>query len=320
MQRTPAAVSFENHPTCIDRCLSSKIPARSAIRWTRSTELQSAGRLGLTMNASMPIRIAIPEPTSADTEYNQRSLPPYIAALHAVGATPIVVPLHERPDRVAKLLSTTQGVLLPGSGFDVDPERYGQQPILACGPADAPRTAVDELLLQDAFNLHKPIFGICHGAQTLNVWRNGSLIQDLPSILGLSVNHSPGRAVVEAHPVAITPGSRLSAIHESAKKSEGTRRDSSDAQLTQRSPLVNSSHHQAIHQVGDNLRVAAVSPVDGVIEAVELDSPEQWVVAVQWHPERTYTSSALSRALFADFVHAAEAWQPRRIEESVATS
>src|ERR1700690_1478840 len=128
---------------------------------------------------SMTIRIAIPEPTSSDTEYNQRALPQYIAALHAAGATPVIVPLHERQDRVARVLAGVQGILLPGSLYDVDPERFGATRIPECGPADPGRTAVDELLLQDAFNLRKPILGICHGAQTLNVWLNGTLIQDL---------------------------------------------------------------------------------------------------------------------------------------------
>jgi hypothetical protein len=31
----------------------------------------------------MSIHIAIPEPTSSDPAYNQRSLPPYLAALHS---------------------------------------------------------------------------------------------------------------------------------------------------------------------------------------------------------------------------------------------
>jgi putative glutamine amidotransferase len=251
----------------------------------------------------MTTRIAIPEPSS-DTEYNQRSLPPYLSALHAAGATPIVVPLHERQDRVARLLATTQGILLPGSRYDVDPQRFGEQPIPACGPADPERTAVDELLLQDAFNLHKPILGICQGTQTLNVWRNGSLIQDLDTVLKTPVNHR-AREVVEAHPVRLTPGSRLAEILPS-DEAEGAQ------------PTVNSTHHQAIREVGDNLLVAAVSPADGVIEAVELDSPDQFVVAVQWHPERTYTVSAFSRAIFAAFVRAAQAWEPRRIQESVA--
>jgi putative glutamine amidotransferase len=283
----------------------------------------------------MSVRIAIPEPSS-DTEYNQRSLPPYIAALQSAGATAVVVPLHERPDRVAKILATAHGVLLPGSRFDVDPQRYGQQPISACGPADAARTAVDELLLQDAFNLHKPILGICHGTQTLNVWRSGSLVQDLPSIIGTKVDHSPGRGITQAHPVDITPGTRLAAIAASAadtpdpvpplperlallaKRALRAQRLHQPTVSPDGQPLVNSSHHQAVRAPGDNLRIAAVSPADQVVEAVELDAPDHWVVAVQWHPERTFTFSAFSRALFAAFAQAAAAWQPRRIEESVS--
>jgi len=260
----------------------------------------------------MSLRIAIPEPTSTDTDYNQRALPPYLAALHGVGATPVVIPLHERPDRIAKLLSNTQGILLPGSGFDVDPHRYGQQPIPACGPADASRTTVDELLLQDAFHHHKPVLAICHGAQTLNVWRNGTLIQDLESVLHTPVNHQPGRAVTEAHPITITPGSHLAAIAKSIPASAGAKHNLSGTES------VNSSHHQAVAKVGDNLRIAAISPADNVVEAVELDAPDHWVVAVQWHPERTCIVSALSRALFSAFAHAAEAWQLHRVEESVA--
>ncbi|HUA93394.1 MAG TPA: gamma-glutamyl-gamma-aminobutyrate hydrolase family protein [Terracidiphilus sp.] len=247
----------------------------------------------------MSVRIAIPEPTSADAEYNGRALPQYVQALKAAGATALVVPLHEPQERVAQLLSGVQGILLPGSKFDVDPERYGEKPIPECGEDDPARTAVDELLLQDAFNLKKPILAICHGAQTLNVWRNGSLIQDLKT----PVNHRPGREVVKAHPVQIAQGSRLAELV--------PREEESQVQ-------VNSSHHQAIRVPGDRLLVSAVSPGDGVIEAVELDAPEHFVLAVQWHPERTYTESGLSRAIFAAFVDSAEAWQAPRIEESVS--
>lgn len=72
---------------------------------------------------------------------------------------------------------------------------------------------------------------------------------------------------------------------------------------------MNSSHHQAIRVPGDGLRVVAVSPADGVIEAVELDSPEHFVVAVQWHPERTFKESEASRQIFAAFVGEAERWK-----------
>jgi putative glutamine amidotransferase len=79
---------------------------------------------------------------------------------------------------------------------------------------------------------------------------------------------------------------------------------------------VNSSHHQAVRTPGDNLRVSAVSPGDQVIEAVELDASDHFVVGVQWHPERTYAQSEFSRAIFAAFVQAAAAWRPPEIESS----
>lgn len=247
----------------------------------------------------MSVHIAVPEPASNDSAYNQRSLPSYIAALHSAGVTPVLVPLHERQDRVARLLLGVQGILLPGSRFDVDPERYGEERLPECGEADPARAAVDELLLQDAFSLHKPILAICHGMQTLNVWCGGSLVQHLQTL----VDHSPGREIVDAHPVRVAPGSRLAALLPSSAHQQ---------------VQVNSSHHQAVKKAGSNLLVSAVSVNDGVIEAVELDSPSHFVVGVQWHPERTYTHSAFSRAIFCAFVQAATAWQPRRIEDSVA--
>jgi putative glutamine amidotransferase len=158
---------------------------------------------------------------------------------------------------------------------------------------------VDEVLLQEAFSLHKPILAICHGTQSLNVWLNGSLVQDLKT----AVDHRPGRDVIEAHAVRIAPGTRLAGLVPLGNAAE---------------PQVNSSHHQAVRVAGDSLQVSAVSPVDDVVEAVELVSPEHFVVGVQWHPERTYTQSAFSRAIFAAFVQAAVVWQPRPIDESVA--
>src|SRR3984885_6642478 len=179
----------------------------------------------------MPVHIAIPEPTSPryvsdSTAYNQRSLPQYLHSLYSAGATPIPIPLHETPQRVAKILSTCHGILLPGTPADIDPQKYGESAIPQCEHPDADRAAVDELLIQDAFNLHKPILAICQGTQALNVWCGGKLIQDIPTQIGKAVtrspqtgpgpwdgvNHSPGRTVIEAHPIAITPHTRLAAI------------------------------------------------------------------------------------------------------------
>ena len=190
--------------------------------------------------------------------------------------------------------------------------------------------AVDELLIQDAFNLHKPILAICQGTQALNVWCGGTLYQDLPTQVGATINHAPDRTILEAHPLQITPHTRLSALIPQTpichpERSEGPafkaihHTNGSAIQLREEPGhlYVNSSHHQAIHRSGDNLIVSAISPQDKVIEAVELASPDHWVIAVQWHPERTYNQSTFSRALFHAFVQAAQQWTPRKIEESV---
>lgn len=237
----------------------------------------------------MPIRIAIPEPTATDAEYNGRSLPPYIDALEAAGATPVIISLAEVREKIAQLVAGADGILLPGSRYDVDPARYGEARIPECGEVDPVRTTIDELFLEHAFAQAKPVLAICHGVQSLNVWRNGALIQDLKT----AVNHRPGRDVVEAHPVHLAEDSRLIKLLSSAESPE---------------PQVNSSHHQAVRAAGRGLRIVAVSPDDGVVEAVELDAPDHFVVGVQWHPERTYAQSAFSRSVFAEFVRAAQTW------------
>ena len=249
------------------------------------------------MNAQTP-RIAIPVPTSTDEAYNQRSLPQYTRAVEAAGGVPVPIPLRESSETQARLLATCSAILLPGSPADVDPARYGQTAIQECAAKDAPREAADELLFNDAFATGKPVLGICYGLQSLNVWRHGTLIQDLPHAEqgnGNHINHQPGREVQNAHVVVLSEDSRLSRVLGGLPQG--------DTDLH-----VNSSHHQAIDRPGEGLAVVAISPVDGVIEAVESTEPGRFVVAVQWHPERSYESSAASRALFAAFLDAARAW------------
>jgi putative glutamine amidotransferase len=248
--------------------------------------------------SSVP-RIAIPEPTSTDQAYNQRSLPQYIRAVEAAGGIAVPIPLRGSRAEQASMLTSCSGILLPGSPADVDPARYGQEATKECAPKDVAREAVDELLLQNGFAEAKPILGICYGLQSLNVWRRGTLIQDLPhaeAANGPTVNHQPGREVQRAHPVLLTPGSRLSHVVMQVV-------EDGEPGL-----FVNSSHHQAIDRPGEALMVVARSPADGIIEALEGVDPSQFLVAVQWHPERSYEHSAASRALFEAFLEAARAW------------
>ena len=240
-------------------------------------------------------RIAIPEPASGDPAYSERSWPQYARAVEESGGIAVKIPLSATPSEAAELVASCEGVLLPGSGADVDPEKYGQERTAECAPADPAREAVDELLMQDAANLHKPLFGICYGFQAWNVWRGGVLIQDLKT----GVNHAPGRDVREAHKVSVTNGTKIAEI---AGVKEFT---------------VNSSHHQGLARPGDGLTIAARSVEDGLVEAVE-GTEDQFVIAVQWHPERSFDYDAASKAMFAAFVKAAAQWHPRVVHESVA--
>ena len=258
----------------------------------------------------MKPRIAIPLPTSIDIAYNQRSWPQYAAAVERSGGEPVEIPLDATPVAIANLINTCQAVLLPGSPADVNPHKYGQDPIPECAAADHPRENVDELLLQDAHNLYKPILAICFGIQILNVWRGGTLVQDLSV---LPVNHSAGKKVAIAHTAAVAPESVLGTLisAEEAPRQDGFLR-----------LPVNSSHHQAIGIPGDGLRVTARCPQDGVIEAVEGGQASEgatahFVLGIQWHPERSCDISPASRAVFDRFIAEATAWIPRPVHTSV---
>ena len=70
---------------------------------------------------------------------------------------------------------------------------------------------------------------------------------------------------------------------------------------------VNSSHHQSADAIGDGLRIAARCIDDGIIEAVEGTAPDHFVLAVQWHPERSVEQDEPSRAIFRALIQAAQA-------------
>jgi putative glutamine amidotransferase len=238
-------------------------------------------------------RIAIPEPCSYDTAYSARALPPYLHAVSAAGGEAVVIQLGLPPEELAKRITGCAAVLLPGSKADVDPQKFSAERDPQTAPADPLRDAADELLLQDAYNLHKPIFGICYGLQSLNVWRSGSLVQHIES----KIAHSSKLGNGMVHRIVLEVDSLLA--HEIAAANE----------VSAGSLAVNSSHHQAADVVGDGLRVTARCPEDGVIEAVEGTQPGHYVLAVQWHPEKSFDNDQPSRRLFKSFIEAAREWR-----------
>lgn len=235
-------------------------------------------------------RIAIPVPHSGNRGYVDRALPQYEKAVKQAGGDPIPIPLDRTPAEVMKLIERCDAVLLPGSGADVDPAKYDAPRHPKTADPDKKRDTVDELLLQDAYNMRKPIFGICYGLQMLNVYRTGSLVQHIES----KIKHEAGKRVPVAHTIAVEPDSRLGGIVRQA-----------GADLAHMP--VNSSHHQSARVAGDGLRIVSHCAEDGVVEALEGTAPGHFVLAVQWHPERSVDSDEPSRALFRAFVEAARA-------------
>jgi putative glutamine amidotransferase len=248
-------------------------------------------------------RIAIPIPTSFDPEYNERSWPQYANAVERSGGMPVAVPLDE-PIIAAELAESCDGVLLPGSGADIEPAKFGQQRDPNCANPDPAREQIDTLLLETAGQQSKPVLAICFGTQMLNVWRGGSLIQHLPEA---PVKHRQ-RGIAEAHSAEVAPGSLLASA-------AGLKGEPPDGMFhVEHSPIriaVNSSHHQSIASAGNGLKVVAQSPDDGVIEAVEDASGKQFLLGVQWHPERTYDESRESKAIFDRFIAEAADWRAK---------
>ncbi len=249
---------------------------------------------------SKPPRIAIPMPHSSDPKYAERAIPQYERAVELAGGVPVRIPLDQSPASVKNMITGCDGVLLPGSNADVDPARFHAERSRRTAAADPRRDDVDNLLLDDAYALRKPVLCICYGLQSLNVYRTGSLVQHIPDYLPKEtrgkINHAIGGKMVVAHTVEIDAGSRLGGIIAGSAGSEGAK------------PIVvpvNSSHHQSADAIGTGLRVVARCPDDGIIEALEGTAPDHFVVAVQWHPERSVSEDPASGAIFKALIDAA---------------
>ncbi len=237
-------------------------------------------------------RIAIPVPNS-DPEYSRRALPQYVNSIVGAGGVPVVLELTLSSNEAAQLAKSCDGILLPGSPADVDPQKYGQAAHPRTAASDPARDNVDELLLQDAHNMRKPILAICYGTQSLNVWRSGTLVQHIESPVQHARPEGVPRTTVIEHSAQVEPESQL-------------------FNLTGAGPItVNSSHHQAVGTPGDSLRVVARSPRDNIVEAVEGTAPGHWVLGVQWHPERTFEQDEVSRRIFGKLVSEARDFHAR---------
>ena len=238
-------------------------------------------------------RIGVPWRTAAEEAANQHpKIDKYLHAVERAGGEAVLLSLASGSETLKRQAENLDGVLLTGSPADVDPAHYGAKRHPAADDADAARERTDFALLEHALAAGKPVLAICYGIQSLNVFLGGSLVQDIPTELGTKVRHSPEenwlpwriKAPDAMHSASLDPG-RVFTL-------------SGAAQVE-----VNTSHHQSVLEPGRGLRITAHAP-DGVVEAVEWTENSNWVVGVQWHPEKM-PGDALAQSLFRDLVTAA---------------
>jgi len=208
----------------------------------------------------------------------------YADAIVAAGGWPWLLPPMGKELDVAAYLERLDGFVLTGSALDLDPRRWGIPGHNAVEPLPDRRDDSDRLLVRRLLERHLPILAVGLGMQQLNVASGGALHLHLPEDLPRCLPHRDPTGATHRHTVLIEPGTRMEEIYGSGEI------------------RVNSSHHQAVRQVGSGLRVAAIAP-DGVIEAVEAVDPNWFCVGVQWHPE-SESASALDVQLFEYFVQA----------------
>jgi putative glutamine amidotransferase len=189
----------------------------------------------------------------------------YVDAARAAGLTPIVVPPLD-PGELAEIVAAVDGIILTG-GEDVDPAEFGAAPNPATHPAHRRRDKCELALVGLARQHQLPTLAICRGVQVVNVALGGTLIQDIPSEHPTDIDHDRfDERTMRTHAVAVDGDSKLA-------------RALGAAEIT-----VNSSHHQALARVARGLRVVARAP-DAIIEGVEWEGEDWWMLGVQWHPE-----------------------------------
>jgi putative glutamine amidotransferase len=187
-----------------------------------------------------------------------------------------------RPTTHTDQLEGLDGVVI-GGGAHVEPKRYAQQPSIEY-VYDEQRDEFEWSVLSSIMHKGLPVLGICRGAQLLNVFRGGTLYQNLPEdIPGLHLR----RHVLARKRVTILAGTLLAHV------------------MHVHDVRVNSLHMQGVRELGRGLRICA-RDAEGIVQAIESETPAtQFVLGVQWHPEYLPTYAA-HRRLFQRLVAAAD--------------
>lgn len=216
------------------------------------------------------------EPAQKDKAAQTSTPFAYAQAVAENGGIPLVLPTIDDERVLQAYLEELDGLVLIG-GDDIPPQAYGEEPHETVQPLTPQRYEFERKLIADWLATGKPVLGVCLGMQFTNVVRGGTMIQDIPSEIGQTVDHR------KYHRVTIVTSSKLADI------------------LGANEATVFSSHHQAVDDLGKDLRVVARSE-DGVVEALER-TDGGFGLFVQWHPE-AMTDRAHRDAIYGALVGA----------------
>ncbi|MGN7407799.1 gamma-glutamyl-gamma-aminobutyrate hydrolase family protein [Sporosarcina sp. SAFN-010] len=188
----------------------------------------------------------------------------YSRAILRAGGLPVVLPAGL--EDIDEICDRIDGLLLTG-GEDVNPLLFGEEPKHQLGKIAPERDDMEMALAKCAVGKDMPVLGICRGHQILNVALGGTIYQHIYTDLeGPLLQHKQqADRNYPTHTVVVEKGSRLSNYVEGKEV------------------LVNSLHHQAVHDVPKPLVVTGKAK-DGIIEALE-STEHKFVMSVQWHPE-----------------------------------
>ncbi|MBQ0165116.1 MAG: membrane dipeptidase [Bacteroidales bacterium] len=271
----------------------------------------------------------------------------YYDSVRRAGGTPLLLAPTDSPDEIVRQLEQIDGLLLSGGG-DLNPLWLGEEPLPQLGGICPPRDGYELVLCRMAHSRNVPVMGICRGCQVMAAALGGTVAQDIaaqapaPPDGQTRLKHSQtAPRHCPTHTLRITDASGVfAAPAPSPKASENKSADSFSysADSSHKSadsfapsaegvqtwadgtaqPCVNSFHHQAVLTPGPLMHVSALAP-DGVVEAIEGNVGESFLLGVQWHPE-CLPQSTLSRRLFSQFVAAARLYcQALELHASILT-